>query len=214
MATAMTSVLAFVAVLTALGLLAVLGAAMARAYIRSRGKRLILCPQARVFAAVDVDAPHAALTAASGRPEVRLRDCSLWPDRQGCAQDCLKQINEAPDGCAVRAHVGSYYKGKSCVFCHRPIPPFHTVQHEPALLNGQGVAVPWHQIQPEQLPQTLATHLPVCWDCYIVETFRRVHPELVIENPLNRNTAVRKTAQEPLGRQADQAAPMVRSSPC
>jgi hypothetical protein len=42
-----------------------------------------------MVAEVQVDAGHAVLTAIPGPPEVRVQDCSLWPDRHGCAQRCV-----------------------------------------------------------------------------------------------------------------------------
>ena len=36
----------------------------------------------------------------------------------------------------------------------------------------------------EQLPEIFATHQPVCWNCHIAESFRRLHPELVTDRPL------------------------------
>jgi hypothetical protein len=29
----------------------------------------------------------------------------------------------------------------------------------------------------------LGRHWPVCWSCHMSETFRRAHPELVVERP-------------------------------
>jgi hypothetical protein len=29
----------------------------------------------------------------------------------------------------------------------------------------------------------LQTHLPVCWDCYIAQTFRLEHPDMVVFRP-------------------------------
>jgi hypothetical protein len=29
----------------------------------------------------------------------------------------------------------------------------------------------------------LETHLPVCWDCYIAQSFVREHPDLVVYRP-------------------------------
>ena len=29
----------------------------------------------------------------------------------------------------------------------------------------------------------MGTHLPVCWNCHIAESFRREHPELVVDRP-------------------------------
>jgi hypothetical protein len=38
----------------------------------------------------------------------------------------------------------------------------------------------------ENLPEIFATHLPMCWSCHIAQTFRREHPEMVIDRPGNR----------------------------
>jgi hypothetical protein len=50
-------------------------------------------------------------------------------------------------------------------------------------MDDEGLARPWPDVAPETLPQVLATHKPVCFDCYVAETFRREHPELVVDNP-------------------------------
>ena len=60
-----------------------------RAY---RGKRTVTCPVTREPAAVEVDAARVAATAWGGVPDVRLKDCSSWPERAGCGQECLSQL--------------------------------------------------------------------------------------------------------------------------
>jgi hypothetical protein len=35
----------------------------------------------------------------------------------------------------------------------------------------------------EQLTTVLETHAPICWNCYIAQTFRLDHPELVVFRP-------------------------------
>ena len=63
-----------------------------RAYTRFKGKRLITCPETNRAAAVDVAAGEAAIGTFLNEPTLRLVECSRWPERQGCGQDCLKQI--------------------------------------------------------------------------------------------------------------------------
>jgi hypothetical protein len=63
-------------------------------YYRLRGKRILICPEARKNAEVRADAGQAALTAAFSRPRVRVKSCSLWPARLGCGESCLAQIEE------------------------------------------------------------------------------------------------------------------------
>ncbi len=57
--------------------------------------RWLRCPETNLPAAVAVDARHAAWTAALSRPRLRIRSCTLWPRRAGCAQRCcdLPQIS-------------------------------------------------------------------------------------------------------------------------
>jgi hypothetical protein len=34
------------------------------------------------------------------------------------------------------------------------------------------------------LLDVFSTHRPVCWNCHVTETFRRLHPELVVDRKL------------------------------
>lgn len=66
------------------------------AYVRLRAPRWLRCPETHLPAAVAIDAGHAAWTAAFSRPLLRIRGCTLWPERAGCAQRCreLPEIAE------------------------------------------------------------------------------------------------------------------------
>jgi hypothetical protein len=156
----------------------------ARAYLDYRGKRLVTCPETQKTAAVDVNAREAALGAFLREPTLQLKQCSRWPERQNCGQDCLEQIEISPENCLVWSIVSKWYEGKACVFCHKQIGPLHHLDHAPALLAPDFKTVEWNQIRPEQLPEIFATHQPVCWNCHVAETFRRLHPELVVERKL------------------------------
>jgi hypothetical protein len=72
-----------------LGVVYVLLPVAGDAYVRFRGRRRVRCPEAGTAADVQLDARHAALTAALGDPDVRVAGCSLWPERAGCAQACV-----------------------------------------------------------------------------------------------------------------------------
>ena len=67
-----------------------------RAYFNLRGKRLIICPETHTPEAVDVAAGEAAVGAFLSEPTLRLIECSRWPERQDCGQDCLQQIEIDP----------------------------------------------------------------------------------------------------------------------
>ncbi len=60
-------------------------------YKRYSGSRLVACPENRESATVSIDARHAAATGMDGYPELRLCDCTRWPERSHCDQACLSQ---------------------------------------------------------------------------------------------------------------------------
>jgi hypothetical protein len=155
-----------------------------RAFFDYRGKRLVTCPETHKIEAVDVDAKEAALGAFLSEPTLHLNLCSRWPERQDCGQECLKQIEADPENCLVWNIVSKWYEGKSCVFCHKSFGPLQHLDHAPALLAPDNKTVEWKRIRPQELPDVFATHRPVCWNCHVNETFRRLHPELVTDRPL------------------------------
>jgi hypothetical protein len=157
-----------------------------RGYLRQRGDRLITCPENHEAASVKVDAGHAAVTGLMGHTELRLSDCSRWPERQGCGQECLTQIAQAPDGCLIRSRVAQWYAEKTCALCHRPVGEREWMEHEPALIalqDPEHKTIAWRDVAPETMWTVFETHAPVCWNCHVTETFRRQHPELVIDRP-------------------------------
>jgi hypothetical protein len=164
-----------------LGILVVLGRAFLRTYLRYRGDSLITCPENRRPAGVQVDAAHALFTALGGSPDLRLSACSRWPERQGCGQECLRQIEASPEDCLVRNILTKWYAGKNCAVCGKPIGEIQWAGHKPALLNADQQTVQWPDVPPETLPDVLATHQPVCWNCDIVTRMVTRNPELVID---------------------------------
>jgi hypothetical protein len=155
-----------------------------RTFFKLRGKRLVTCPENQKPAAVDLDASHLAKEAILGTPPLRLSECSRWPERQGCGQECLRQIEAAPEGCLVRRIVADWYVAKKCVLCGKAVDVKEEwIGHVPALLNPEKKTVYWDKLSPERLPEVFQTHLPVCWSCHIAETFRREHPDLVVDRP-------------------------------
>jgi hypothetical protein len=156
---------------------------MVRAFRKTRGTRLVTCPETRQTAAVEVNAAHAALTAALGHTDLRLQDCSRWPERENCGQECLRQIDVAPEDCLVRTILTKWYHDHPCALCGRPFEHIESWGHRTALLAPDGKTLEWSAVQAEKLPEVLTTHKPVCWNCHVAETLRRQHPELVIDRP-------------------------------
>jgi hypothetical protein len=184
----MTTVL----ILTIAGVVVAVAGLIGRAYVKYRGKRLVGCPETSQPAAVDVDAWHAALTGVVGKPTLRLASCSRWPARHDCGQQCLRQIEQSPEGCLVRTLLTEWYAGKQCVLCGRDLGHIDWIEHKPALMTPGNITVQWDGIDVVKLDEVLVSHKPVCWNCHVAETFRRERPDLVIDNPWE--TATRKRA--------------------
>ncbi len=154
---------------------------MGSAWLKFRGKRAITCPENYLAAGVTIDARHAAATALGGKPELRLNQCSRWPEKGDCGQDCLFAIERSPEDCLVRNILIQFYEGKNCAWCGRPIGEIHLGDRKPAVLTADRCSVEWNQIPAEELKQTLATALPLCFTCHVANTMVRQHPELVID---------------------------------
>ena len=180
----MTTLLYLVVVLVAAGLLYALLRRPVSEYYRMRGTRVIACPENEQPAAVTVDARRAALTAAAGHERLRLDSCSRWPEKAGCGQECLKQIEAQPTDCLVRTQVDRWYADKSCAICGKALGQVEWAAHAPALRAPDGRTLEWRDVKPETMFQVMASHAAVCWDCHVAETFRRQRPDLVLDNPI------------------------------
>ncbi len=138
-----------------------------------RGPRVITCPENREPAAVEVRGPDVE--------HLDIRQCSRWPDRQGCGQECLRQIQAAPEDCLLRNLFTKWYRGQRCAYCGKVLHPVDCSEHKPALLGPGGRSFEWDEVRPDALARLMATHRPVCWNCHIAMSFRREHPELVVD---------------------------------
>jgi hypothetical protein len=152
-----------------------------RLWLRWRGTRVVTCPDNEKPAAVEVDAFRASREALRGRSGVTLRECSRWPEKAGCGQECLKQIEAAPDDCLLRSIIAAWYKDKTCALCGRAFGEIHWHDHQPGLLDSGGRVVAWSSVPAELVHETTATHRPLCWDCQVSEEFRAQHPARVTD---------------------------------
>ena len=62
-------------------------------YQRYTGSRAVTCPENGRQVAVSFDAVHAAITGLGGHSELRLTDCTRWPERMDCGQECISQAS-------------------------------------------------------------------------------------------------------------------------
>jgi hypothetical protein len=150
---------------------------------RDSGDRVITCPETHTAEVVRVDAGHAAWSHLRGEKELRLEACTRWPERAGCGQECLAEIERAPDGCLVRDRLTNWYRGASCALCGMQIVTPHLFEHRPGLRSPEGRTLFWDEIASKDLEAVLETHQPVCFDCLIAESFREKYPERVVDDP-------------------------------
>ena len=156
---------------------------LVRSISKYRGPRIVTCPETKKSAIVEVDSVHALLTSTVGLPDVRLQDCSRWPIMEQCGQECLMDLDVAPEQCLISGVLMRWYRNRKCVFCQKTFPELQWMDHRPALLSPEGTLLSWRKVDPAQFQNVLETHSPVCWDCYIAQTFRREHPDLVVFRP-------------------------------
>jgi hypothetical protein len=165
----------------------VFGIAMSfRTYLRYRGKRIITCPETHHPAAVHVDVGKAAREAFLGREKLQLDQCSRWPEKQHCGQECLSQVHDDPEHCLVWNMVANWYKGKSCAYCEKPFFEMHWHDRHPALLAPDHTVMQWNEVATEKLPEIFESYRPICWNCYVAEMFRRQNPDRVLDRPWER----------------------------
>jgi hypothetical protein len=123
--------------------------------------RPVTCPETHQQVAVTIDATHAALTGLRGTPKFRLADCTRWPARVKCGQECLPE--------ALRNQ--PYTKGEV-----EPSKTVRQIYHLPVLLAAFAawyVGMMWHSphlfrarwmsalgLTPAQLKQLLSWYSP------------------------------------------------------
>ncbi|HEX9163391.1 MAG TPA: hypothetical protein VF980_16910 [Thermoanaerobaculia bacterium] len=150
--------------------------AIGRAFFKFRGTRVVTCPENHQPVAVRVSAMRST-------ESLRLGSCTRWPEKEGCDEACVRQIEESPEATLVRAIATDWYTAKKCVVCHAPIAKIVWHERPPAVLAPDGTSREWKDVAPQDLPAVLATHQPVCWKCHVTESFRREHAPLVVERP-------------------------------
>jgi hypothetical protein len=168
-------------------LVVLLGVRLGRAYLAFRGTRLVTCPETLRPAAVELDAQLAAWTAMIGEPVRRVAECSRWPERASCNQECLRQLAHAPGDCRVRTMLTGWYEGRRCALCHTPFGGITWHDRKPAIMGADRITRTWEEIAPETLPEALVAGVPVCWSCHVAESFRRLHPDLFVDRPWRRD---------------------------
>lgn len=176
--------------------------------LKFRGTMLVTCPETLKPAAVKMAMGRAAADALRGPIHLELSDCSRWPERLDCGQDCICEIEQDPEGHRVWSVASRWYEGKKCVYCRKPIEPLSHFDRRPALLDAARKTVEWADLPPEKLPEALSGCLPVCWSCHITETLIREHPERVTFRAWERSGPLGEYTPKNLDRQDTTSKPV------
>jgi hypothetical protein len=168
-----------------------------RARSKYGGTQVVTCPETKAPAQVEVDVFEAAVSSALGVADIRLQNCSRWPMKKDCGQECLVGLHVAPDDCLVHGVLMKWYRGKQCVYCGIEFTELHLTDHKPVLRTPEGKLVQWQQVSLEDVSNVLSTHDSVCWNCYIAQSFAIEHPELVVYRPWRDAEPVNREAPSP-----------------
>jgi hypothetical protein len=88
----METPLLMIAVILVTGLVLVVVPVALDAYQRFRHRKVIICPDTHLMAEVEPKAwDTAVMTALARKPNLKVKWCSLWPKRKGCAEKCVKE---------------------------------------------------------------------------------------------------------------------------
>jgi hypothetical protein len=87
----MNGPLLLIIVIVATGLLFVVAPVVADIYARYRNGKALNCPETHGNAEVTLNTHRAALAGAFGKSVLRVKRCSLWPGKKGCAEKCVKE---------------------------------------------------------------------------------------------------------------------------
>lgn len=82
--------LLLIGALVAIGLVYVVLPSAVMGWGRARHRETVFCPQARERAGIRIRPLSAAAREVWPTLPLRVDDCSLWPDRRFCHQDCVR----------------------------------------------------------------------------------------------------------------------------
>jgi hypothetical protein len=91
----MNRIILLIAGVSALGLYFAVVPLVTRTYQRYRGRKTIVCPETGRIVEVQIKAGRASLMSIFGTTAARVKRCSLWPRKKGCAEECVKEYWES-----------------------------------------------------------------------------------------------------------------------
>ncbi len=124
----------------------------------------IVCPEAHAQTDIEIDRAHRLKTLLRGTSELRVAGCDRWPERQGCDEECLLQVDLKP--AVLQRTLRKWYAGKSCALCDRVLTEDDWRQGRFSALDGDNKFVSPAALPLRDLPQHVSRYRPVCWQCH------------------------------------------------
>lgn len=146
-------------------------------YFRGNARRVVRCPDTGGIAQVETGTLNEVLSFFFPRKRYRIERCTRWPEQSGCVESCLSQVEAAPQDCKLRTIVRKWYEGRSCTLCQKPIVISGVFEGCCAVMAPDGSTRDWSDLTDEELARVLTVYEPVCWNCHMDATFRRVAPD-------------------------------------
>ena len=88
----METVWVLIAAVILIGFFYVLVPLVINTFQRYRRKRVLRCPETGMLVEVDIDAKQAAFSSPFGKPLLRVKNCTLWPEKENCHMKCLAKV--------------------------------------------------------------------------------------------------------------------------
>ena len=92
----MTQIFLLIAGVVAFGLIFTVAPVVLGTYRRYRQRKTTVCPETGQIVEVELKAGRASLLSVFGEHRVRVKWCSLWPRKKGCAEECVKEYWQSP----------------------------------------------------------------------------------------------------------------------
>ena len=150
-----------------------------QSYFQNRGRQSAICPENGEPVDIEVDRKYAFWTALRGQEHSRLQSCTRWPEKGDCGQECLAQVDPAPENVERLMLAGTRAR------CAPSAPA--------RLRRPIGGAAVWHgstsnsklvelrQVNLRQLQSALEEMRPLCWTCHQEERVRQAVPPRVLK---------------------------------
>ncbi|HWH79992.1 MAG TPA: hypothetical protein VNT76_21575 [Candidatus Binatus sp.] len=87
----MVTPLITIGAIIAAALACVIAPAAREIYRQYRQRQVVVCPNNKNLAEVNLQAGRAALKSLFGEPKLLVKSCSRWPSKKGCDEACVKE---------------------------------------------------------------------------------------------------------------------------